>query len=204
VGEVGPTYRLATSTGSLRQGEILSSVNQHIIKSLPESPSGAVTVELITHPFAVVLTQDCDLAQDFSGRTKGTDVAIKQGIPNVLLCELDLAENMKRNGSIAAGSDIWKRVIQNKDDRFQYLREVSPESDLEASGIEALIVDFKLIFTLPTDVLYRQLDTVVRRRCVLISPYVEHLCSRYAYFLSRVALPIDHHVSLGTNIRSTE
>jgi hypothetical protein len=31
-----------------------------------------------------------------------------------------------------------------------------------------------------------------RRRSVLNTPYLEHLSSRFAYFLSRIALPRDH------------
>jgi hypothetical protein len=101
---------------------------------------------------------------------------------------------MKRK--IAAGSDIWKRIIHNKDDRFQHLRQIPPESDLAAIGIAALIVDFKRIFTLPTEILYGQLQRSAKRRAVLTSPYLEHLSGRCAHFLSRVALPVDHHVAL--------
>jgi hypothetical protein len=144
------------------------------------------------HPFAIVLAQDCDLAQDFMGR-RG-EVKPKLLVPNILMCEVDLAENLKGDAErIARGSDIWKRVEQNQDDRFQFLREVAPDTDALGEGVGPLLVDFKRTFTLPTDGLYEQLLRVAKRRSVLTSPYREHLSSRHAHFISRVALPLDHH-----------
>jgi hypothetical protein len=60
-------------------------------------------------------------------------------------------------------------------------------------GLPELAIDFKRYFTVPTDEVYRRIELgEARRRCLLISPYLEHLSSRYAYFLSRIALPVDH------------
>lgn len=188
----GPTYIPAESDGPLRQGELLSCVEQYIVKVCGQAPDGPVDAIRKMHPFAIVLGQDCDLAQDFAGRNN--ELQTKLQVPNVLMCEVDLAENLKRDSDrIARGSDIWKRVVQNKDDRFQYLREVTSTVDAMNEGIPALLIDFKRTFTLPTDVLYEQLKRITKRRTVLASPYREHLSFRYAHFIARVALPIDHH-----------
>jgi hypothetical protein len=189
-----PTYCVPVPVGALRQGEILSSVDQYIIILKAQSATELPDVTRKMHPFAVILSQDCDLAQDFAARFgDSAETALKQMIPNVLLCEVDIADNTKTGGTIARGSDIWKRIIQNKDERFQYLRGIAADSDAEGKGVPHLLIDFKRTFTLPTEMLYGQLQGVAKRRAVLASPYVEHLSSRYAYFISRVALPRDHH-----------
>lgn len=188
----GETYIRANSGGPLRQGEILSSIEQYIAQVSGRGAGYPVDVKLKLHPFAVVLTQGCDLAQDFAGREDEAQGRLL--IPNVVLCEVDLAQNLKGDSErIAPGSETWKRVTQNQVDRFQYLREIMSADDALNEGIPALLVDFKRIFTLPTDGLYEQLLRVAKRRTVLASPYREHLSSRHAHFISRVALPKDHH-----------
>jgi hypothetical protein len=190
----GSTYALPVFAGPLRQGEILSSVEQFVVQVNVQDPEGPVDVRIKRHPFAIVLAQDCDLAQDFKGRSGDSAAAAKLIIPNILLCEVDIAEYLKTGGTIAQGSDIWKRIVQNKDERFQYLRAVSTEVDALGMGIQPLLVDFKRAFTVPTELLYEQLQKGTKRRTVLTSPYLEHLSSRYAGFISRVALPYDHHL----------
>lgn len=182
------TYSSPVLAGPLRQGEILSSIDQHIVRL-----DGQMRIEIKTHPFVVVLAQDCDLAQDFSARAGDQALAVGQLVPNILLCEVDIAENMKAGRTIARGNDIWKRIVQNKDDRFQYLREIAIAVDGKGDGIPPLLIDFKRAFTLPTEALHVQLQATAHRRAVLKSPFLEHLSSRYAYFISRVALPRDHH-----------
>lgn len=60
-------------------------------------------------------------------------------------------------------------------------------------GLPELGIDFKKIFTIPTDEIYQRIALgQVKRRAVLVSPYLEHLSSRFAYFLSRIALPQEH------------
>jgi hypothetical protein len=194
---IGFPYSLPESSGPLRQGEILASVSEYLVTpmgALGARPGDPVTTTVKQHPFAVVLTQDCDLAQDFVGRSSEGDRSHNLLIQNVLLCQIDLAENMKNGGSIARGSDIWKRITQNKDERYQFLRAVPPEFDALNVGVGPLLCDLKRIFTLPTELLYRELsDGSAVRRTVMVSPYMEHLCSRHASFLSRVALPLNHH-----------
>lgn len=187
-------YKAASATGPLRQGEILASVHQYLVTPIVglEGEPARVSNQVKVHPLAVVLTQDCDLAQDYSARNAPAPNSQRLLLPNVLLCEMDLADNMKGGGSIAPGSDIWKRIIQNKDERFHFLTGVDIGCDALGIGTAALLCDLKKIFSVPTDALYQQVSTIARRRAVLVSPYLEHLSSRHAYFLSRIALPLDH------------
>jgi len=188
-----PTYSESVQGGPLRQGEILSSLTQHILVSGAGNEMNEVLVRTKIHPFVVILSQDCDLAQDFTNRQNST-LDSRQSLPNVLLCEMDLADAIKTKGDqVARGSDIWKRVIQNKDERFQFLRAVPCEADAQRKGVEALIADFKHTFSIPTESVYKQVTGSAHRRALLLSPYREHLSSRLAYFISRVALVREHH-----------
>lgn len=188
----GPSYIPAVSGGPLRQGEILSSLEQYLARAADSAGMAPVDLRLKTHPFAVVLTQDCDLAQDFAGRQGAAQNKLL--VPNILMCEMDFAEDLKGDADrIARGSDIWKRIVHNKDERFHYLREVTRDADASGEGVAPLLVDFKRSFTLPTEGLYEQLSRNAKRRAILTCPYREHLASRHAFFISRVALPVDHH-----------
>ncbi len=88
-------------------------------------------------------------------------------------------------------STIWDRVKKNKDERYHFLEKVPAECDLRGEGIPELTVDFKRYFTLPVEEVYYQLTSGCRR-CVLCPQYLEHLSSRFSYFIGRVALPHDH------------
>jgi len=111
-------------------------------------------------------------------------------LPNVLLCEVSSATELK--GAVPLGKDIWKRIIQNKDERYQFLQGVPPLLDATKEGLPELGIDFRRYFGIPTDELYEQFNLRARRRCRLISPYKEHFMNRYAHFIARVALPSDH------------
>jgi hypothetical protein len=106
---------------------------------------------------------------------------------------MDIANNMRASGTMESSSDIWKQITQNKNERFQYLRSVPANVDSSLIGVDTLLVDFKRNFTLPTATIYGQLAAQAKRRVVLMSPYMEHLAARYAHFISRIALPLDHH-----------
>jgi hypothetical protein len=140
------------------------------------------------HHYAVVLTQECELDQDFKAR-QGANKPDKL-IPNLLFCQVSTAEEIR--GTIS-GSDIWKRVWQNKDERYHFLQKVDAACDALQQGLPELAIDFKRYFTVATEEVYKRIEiNEAGRRCVLVGPYLEHLSSRFAYFIGRVALPEDH------------
>jgi hypothetical protein len=154
-----------------------------------ESLGQELRITPMLHPFAVVMTQDCDLEQDFRARD-GQNKSDKR-IPNVLFCQIITAEELR--GGVGITSDIWKRIRNNKDERYQFLQVVARGEDSHDEGLPELGVDFKRYFTMPTDEVYRRIARgEAQRRCFLNSPYLEHFSSRFAYFLSRIALPSDH------------
>jgi hypothetical protein len=164
-------------------------VQLQVALASPQDEGGPV-VERRVHPFAVILTQDCDLEQDFNVRQK-QGVSDKL-LPSILFCEVATAEELF--GRVKSlGSKAWERIRINKDERYHFLQKVEPVDDVQGEGLPELGIDFKRYFTIPTEEIYwRVQQGKVKRRCVLQSPYLEHLSSRFAYFLSRVALPEDH------------
>jgi hypothetical protein len=186
-----PIYRMS-ATGldfCLRQGEILSEVIQFRI-DVATLGTAAPSGRLMIHPYAMILSQDCDLEQDFNVRQKQVDS--DKLLPSVLFCEVAMAEELfSRVKSL--GSKLWNRIQINKDERYHFLQKVDVSLDALGHGLPELGIDFKRYFTIPADEAYQRIKLgETQRRCVLHSPYLEHLSSRFAYFLSRVALPQEY------------
>ena len=178
--------------GPLRQGLILTGLVQAKLQVDWMGPtfteSGKAPFDLTTHPFVVVLSQDCDLDWDHRAREDGGKG--DKRLPSVLFCEAIEAKVLRGRSDIK--SDIWKRIRLNKDERYQFLQRIPPEEDALGRGLPELGIDFKRYFTIPTDEVYGQLKAVAKRRARLVSPYLEHLGSRFCHFQSRVALPAEH------------
>jgi len=173
----------------LRQGEIISKLTQvHLDVT---NISGDLSVLAKTHPLALIISQDCDLEQDFKAR-RGQATRDKM-VPNVLFCEVSTAEKVRHIGDEIINSKIWANIRTNSHPRYQFLQEIKADSDRLNEGFEELCLDFKYFFSIPTDEVYERIRIgEARRRCRLVSPYLEHLASRFASFLSRVGLPRDH------------
>ena len=187
-----PVYVPSVNADRLWQGEILQNVVQ-LKPSLESIQNNAGELEIltVTHDFAIILTPDCDLVRD-SGRRRAGEAGTQ---PNVLLCDLYLAETLraKVNEEDQLGRKEWRKLIaSNQNERFQYLQRVQANQDLQATGLPALAIDFRLHFTVPTDELYFRLTAGTIRRARLNTPYVEHLVQRFFKFQARVALPLDH------------
>ena len=196
-------YAKSDPLSGLRQGELLSDVIETVcdIRSLTNDIPEFLEK---SHPFAFVLSQDCDLDWDFTARL--SQQKLQRLIPNVLLCEVKRAkvraqEIVDSEGSRDSDkSRIWTRIKQNKDERYQFFESIEKCHDLQEDdeAIGELVIDFKRYFTVPTDELYVRIKSgETKRRCRLVHPYLEHLSSRFAYFQSRVALPEDHESEPG-------
>lgn len=192
---IGKTvFRPAPIDGVFRQGEIVSDVVQlHIRAASLGNDSVDLELEEKIHPFALVLTQDCDLDWDFKARetqphqdTSQENKRQAKLVPNVLMCELTTTEVLRPR---LAGSDVLKRIRNSQDERYHYFPAVLSGSDRAEEGLPDLIADFKRVFSIPTDELYMRLQLGLRRRVVLQSPYLQHLSTRFGYYCFRVALP---------------
>ena len=182
---------------SLRQGEIISDLVQTHL-DLDQLEKGVGVMLSKNHNFCIILSQDCDIEQDCrirsqlvinNGKLDGND----KRIPNILFCEVATAQAVCNSNSDRVDGKTWKRIKINKDERYHLLQKIAPTCDFSGDGLPELCIDFKRYFTIPTDEVYYRLRTgEAKRRCVLVSPYLEHLSSRFCYYLSRVALPLDH------------
>ena len=180
-----PIYTSLELARELRQAEILSDIKQHVV-TLGDDGLG---IDETLIPFAVIVTQDCDLVQEFDRRQQGQP----SDLNSIMLFQAFEAEGFRAQ---IKGADIWKRIRQNKDERYQALEKVEPDADLRRSGLPALIIDFKRSFSMTPVALYEQISSMsVRRRTRLEMPYREHLQARAAFFMQRVMLPRQHVLS---------
>lgn len=195
-------YEKSKDAGALRQGEILSDVVQ--ISILPESiDTTSPTVKRAKYDYAIVVTPDCDLEWDF--KAQQGNASRGKIVPNILLCTVifssDLAKRINEDrtpGKKFETKTPWKRITQNKEERYHFLEKIDSALDLKEKGIRSLGIDFKEFFTLPTDFLYSSIENgLTFRRCRLVRPYSDHLNSRFAYFQSRIGLPEDHQYTKG-------
>jgi len=191
-------YCASVHPGRLWQGEILTNLPQWkltpegIVASaaqpdLPPEVPEPIAVELlpIDHHFVIVLSQDCDLFQDFKARATGGE-----SLWNLFFCGVYPEE--EAHARFQTLPDRWLKLKQNQMERYQFLQAVAPPEDLLGQGLPALVMDFKDCFTLPTTEVYARLALGTGRRARLLSPYLEHMIHRFYNFQSRVALPKDH------------
>ncbi|MDZ4657709.1 MAG: hypothetical protein SH868_09060 [Bythopirellula sp.] len=168
----------------LCQGEIIANLHQPFIEIVDEVRKAR---ELI-HPFAVVMSQDCDLEWDFKARQSTKPDRAQKFLSNVLFCEVAEAANLKAQNK----NKSWTRIAENNDPRFHFLEKCPQTCDLQNLGYADLAIDFKKFFTVPTEYLYFQLASNAQRRAVLRQPYKVHLSSRFYFFQIRIGLPRNH------------
>src|SRR5271163_4273354 len=173
-------YKKIEVDAGLEQGEIISGLYRYTVISPFQTDSGP-ELRLVALDFAVVLSQTCDLASHVSIDDRG-----------ILLCEAQLQQDLP----LAKGEDILRKIKNNQNHRYQYLRQFGAEVDSIGTGSSGpLFLDFRRIFSIPCDELMFQIGKggPAERRCCLTVPYREHLAARFADYLSRVALPEDHN-----------
>lgn len=188
-------YFPSDKDGPLRQGEIITDLIQAVLDLATISDEERIVHDK-NHPYAIILTQDCDLEQAFSKRNAVQTGNFSNVLPNVLLCEaiqIDKFREGLRDISLGGRQD-FKSITQNKNERFHYLQGVAEGADACGIGLSALGIDFKRHFTIPSDELYERVRAVAKRRTVLAPIYAQHLSNRFASFLARVALPADHMI----------
>ena len=140
-----------------------------------------------------MVSQDCDLDWDYNARQGEAEE--HKLIPNVLFCEVSTAEALRGRGYKAGiNSKTWNDIQNNKNERYHFLQAVKSDEDTIRKGLPELGIDFKRYFTIPAEeVYYRLKSKEVKRHCRLISPYLEHFSTRFAYYQFRIALPADHY-----------
>jgi len=214
VGDLGPTvpgtsaenerrriYTVSSQNERFWQGEILSGLPQAklALESLsatsstlaPNETAPVVKIEYDEHPLVVVLSQDCDLEQDYKKRKTGG----RPFLHNILLADVFDAAVLQRKllAEENSGSRDWRRIEGNHAPRFQFLNSVTTDQDALCQGLAALAVDFRFYFSVRTDELYERLRLgQTKKRCRLQTPYADHLARRFHSYQSRIPLVKEH------------
>lgn len=140
-------------------------------------------------PYIVILTQDCDLEQDFKYRTTAVKNQDKI-LQSILICPAygwedfikgDHLQDYKLKMEIISGSDQKRKIKQQQVPRYHYLDE-----DLEKQ-IAPLVIDFKHYYTLPVEFLmhiYKE-----HYAYSIEELFRESLNQRFSFYLSRIGLP---------------
>lgn len=187
-------YKVSTKELALRQGEILTGVVQYKpkIDGITTPESNSIPFEAIIHPYAIILSQDCDLDWDYDARNNSQENKSKSHklLNSILLCEVDTAHSIRHDTGRQINSSEWNYIKTNRHERYHFFQAVTPELDLEEGGLPELTLDFKRVFGIEAENLYYQVKNgIAKRRSILVSPYLEHFSSRYHFFHQRVALP---------------
>lgn len=184
------TRNVKKSSGSrVCQGDIIKDV-QFLERA--DLEHGIVDVSAIVFPYVVVLTQDCDLQQDYCSRWARTHrVPEDKQLVSVLVAPLYNAEHVYlgehlseldlRMQTINRGKTPGAMLRSNQNPRYHHLR--FPD-DVQ---LVDLVVDFKHYFSVCTQ--YLRLARRDRLVCQLRPLYREDLCQRFAAFLARIATP---------------
>lgn len=183
-------YQASGKDSSLRQGEIVTGVVQFnpVINKIPEALQELPFTPII-HPYAIVITQDCDL--DWDCKARGTNNNPAKLLNSIVLCEIGTAESIRSTDGM--NRKEWDLVVAHRHEKLYFFEKIPPECDVEQEGLPELTADFKRVFGIDAATLYRQIELgMVKRRAILASPYLEHFSRRYHSFHGRVALPFQY------------
>lgn len=183
-------YELSDLKGRLSQGEILSDLQE----LQPEHPGKRISSDtpdfqftLVEHPKVVILTPDCDLLTDFLARKVPYSSDETKLLHHVQCCDIYEESEIRQDRKL--GSDLWKRVRQNQDERYHRIPPGEIEV-LEKIQQPALFLDFKQMFSISTEFLYKSLEAgEVKQQGVIPPIWLHSLIHRYFAFHSRVGVP---------------
>ena len=177
-------------------GLIVHQVNVETISVVTENTSDSqpklVKATPIVHPYAIVVSQDCDLTQDHNYRHNGIGKP-RHKISNILFCEAMKADDLvygDEHGKVFQKGAIRQDYRNNNDFRFHFIQEIPKDFDSLGRGLPELGFVFKRFFTVPSQEAYDQIKLGhALRRTVLNRPYSDHFCSRFYHYNNRIALP---------------
>ena len=148
-----------------------------------------IKIEKRLIPYLIVLTQDCDLENDYDNHTNGNNDNDKF-LFSILVCPGYTAIDLKDGLHLEKlklkmqhiDSKRWKIVQNNQNPRYHFLK-----GEL-IYQIPNIVIDFKHYYTIPRDDLYKN----YKNHCIgsINELFRESLSQRFAYYLSRVGLPL--------------
>jgi len=175
------------------QGDIFKDI-EYIEQTIEKE--GIIEISKIIFPLVIVLTQDCDLEQDFFNRrdteSKNQDKHLFSAIVAPLynaedflngnhLSELNLKMQLIKKKKQGKDTTHYRFLKINEIPRYHYL-EFKPDIPIVNS-----VIDFKHYFTIHIETLMKiKNEKFVCKVCEL---YREDISHRFANFLSRIGLP---------------
>lgn len=118
-------YKKSPKHGALRQGELVSNLIQVLVdlKTLTKNSDDLSVLEK-HHPYAIVVTQDCDLEQDYKARLQKDETKRHRLLRSILFCEVYTEhylndyplDEIKKKGTTR------NNIIKNKDERFHFFK----------------------------------------------------------------------------------
>ena len=191
-------YLPTDQSGRLSQGEILLNVSEPQLLNadgLLADGNGQASYTVVPHDKIIVVSPDCDLLNDFYNRYRPDVETLNQVeerrrqsqlLNHILCCDIYEKDTIR---PAVAGSDVWKRVERNQDERYQ---RVPPGTQVIRVGNEnpEFFIDFKRLFSLPTTLIYRSLASgQTKRGGAIPPPWIHSLADRLFGFQGRVCLP---------------
>lgn len=173
-------YR-AGENARLSQGDILKD-----LIFVFGDPEKNTEKDIISLPYAVILSQDCDLQSDFNCRKDGKNQ--DKYLMSLLVCPAFSLDDFAQ-GTHLGGWEMEKyndKIIPRikKNDSYKRYHYLSADNLL---SIPELVIDFKHFFTLPRDFLYGKKDKSYVAS--LSELFREELSQRFSNYLSRIGLP---------------
>ncbi|MEI7983655.1 MAG: hypothetical protein WCI71_18550 [Bacteroidota bacterium] len=173
----------------IEQGDIIKDVDY--IENIFEK-AGNIEISKVRFPLVIVLTQDCDLAQDYKFRYGiGDKTNHDKFMFSVLVAPIYNADHffegkhlelLKQNmQSINKKKSNGQFITNNENPRYHYLEFPEP------IPIVPSIIDFKHYFSVNVDYLKsrKRSDFI----CKVSELYREQITLRFSNFLSRIPLP---------------
>lgn len=187
------TDTVQKTDSQIHQGDIYRDIDYieyaHII-------DGHIEISKIHYQYVMVLSQECDLTQDFNERQKDFQtqrITYDKIIQSVIVVPMFNFEHFKDGSHLSnlgftmtnsysnLNKTPAKTLMQNNNPRYQYL-----EFD-ESVPIVTSVMDFKRFFTVDINTLYKK--CAEHYICSLDILFRERVSQRFANFLSRIGLP---------------
>lgn len=177
-------------TDRVRQGDIYRNIPYY--ESYKET-SGEFELSVFEFPFVLVLTQDCDLEQNKTNRTKNVPssnqkIELDKHLISVIVVPLYNSEHLFSGEHLdligittqRQSSDPKKLIKSNQNQRYHYI-EFGDEVTIPNS-----VIDFKHYFTVSLDYLENNPKNFI---CGISPIYRELISQRFSNYLSRIGLP---------------
>jgi hypothetical protein len=175
-----------TSKSQICQGDIYRGIIYH---EYAIETDDIIEISQIVFPAAVVLTQECDLFQDYTYRSGGERHTNDKLLLSVLMAPVYNFDHFIKGQHLSElgltmekiSSDPKRLIVSNQNARYHYLD--FPDS----ARLPSSVIDFKHYFSVTvrnlTDL--KDLNFICR-----VSPlFREDISQRFANFLSRIGLP---------------